>query len=35
MSKKLKSLLAKSFLKRSNEGNKEGLFQGSSGLVSR
>jgi hypothetical protein len=30
MSKKLKSLLAKSFLKRSNEGNKEGLFQGSS-----
>jgi hypothetical protein len=29
MSKKLKSLLAKSFLKRSKDGNKEGLFQGS------
>jgi hypothetical protein len=35
MSKKLKSLLAKSFLKRSKDGNKEGLFQGSSSSSSR
>jgi hypothetical protein len=30
MSKKLKSLLAKSFLKKSKDDNTEGLFQGSS-----
>jgi hypothetical protein len=30
MSKQLKSLLAKSFLKRSKDGNKQSLFQGSS-----
>jgi hypothetical protein len=30
MSKKLKSLLAKSFLKKTKDGNTEGLFQGSS-----
>jgi hypothetical protein len=30
MSKKLKSLLAKSFLKKSKDGNTGGLFQGSS-----
>jgi hypothetical protein len=35
MSKKLKSLLAKSFLKKSKDGNTEGLFQGSSSSSSR
>jgi hypothetical protein len=35
MSKKIKSLLAKSFLKKSKDGNTEGLFQGSSSSSSR
>jgi hypothetical protein len=35
MSKKLKSLLVKSFLKKSKDGNTEGLFQGSSLSSSR
>jgi hypothetical protein len=30
MSKKLKNLLAKSFLKKRKDGNTDGLFQGSS-----
>jgi hypothetical protein len=30
-----KSSLARSFLKKSNHGNKEGLFQGSSSPLSR
>jgi hypothetical protein len=35
MSKKLKSLLAKRFLKKSKDGNMEGLFQGSFSSSSR
>jgi hypothetical protein len=35
MSKQLKSLLAKSFLKKSKDGNTGGLFQGSSSSSSR
>jgi hypothetical protein len=35
MSKKLKSLLAKSFFKKSKDGNTGGLFQGSSSSLSR
>jgi hypothetical protein len=34
MSKRIKNL-ARSFLKKSNVGNKEGLFQGSSSSLSR
>jgi hypothetical protein len=35
MSKKLKSLLVKSLLKKSKDGNTRGLFQGSSSSSSR
>jgi hypothetical protein len=35
MSKKLRRLIAKSFLKKSNDGNTEGFFQGSSLSSSR
>jgi hypothetical protein len=35
MSKKMKSLLAKSLLKKSKDGNTEGLFQGSSSSSTR